>query len=92
MTLCSTPASSPGPDTADRHATLVDPGEVATGMIANPVRTPDGSTLACVALTANGFQLWSVDVQREASGAETFGVQRQITRGTSVDGTSPPMF
>src|SRR5262249_3005927 len=75
-------------DTADGHATLVDPRAVATGMIANPVWTPDGSTLAYVALTANGFQLWSVDVQRDAGGAETFGPPRQITRGSSVDATS----
>ena len=79
-------------DTAERRATLVDPREVATGMIANPVWTPDGSTLAYVALTANGFQLWSVDVQRDAAGAETFGAPRQITRGPSVDATSRPIF
>jgi hypothetical protein len=81
-----------GLDTANGHATLVDPRKVATGIIANPVWTPDGSTLAYVALTANGFQLWSVDVQRDAGGAETFGAPRQITRGTSVDATSRPIF
>jgi Tol biopolymer transport system component len=79
-------------DISDRRAALVDPREVATGVIANPVWTPDGSTLTYVALTSNGFQLWSVDVQRDAGGAEMFGAPRQITRGPSVDATSRPVF
>jgi Tol biopolymer transport system component len=81
-----------GLDTTDGHARLVDPREVATGMIANPVWSPEGSTLAYIALSANGFQLWSVDVRRDAGGGETFGVPRQLTRGTSIDATSRPIY
>jgi hypothetical protein len=79
-------------DTSDGPTKLVDPRAVATGMIANPVWTPDGAALGYLALTANGFQLWSVDVQRDASGAETFGTPRQLTNGASVDATSRPIF
>jgi Tol biopolymer transport system component len=81
-----------GLDTTGGHAKLLEPVQVATGMIANPVWTPDGAALAYVALTANGFQLWSVDVLRDASGAETFGTPRQLTSGASIDATSRPIF
>jgi hypothetical protein len=79
-------------DTSSGHAQLVDARQVATGMVANPVWTSDGNTLGYVALTANGFQLWSVDVERDASGAETFGTPRQLTSGPSIDATSRPIF
>jgi len=65
--------------------------EVATGVIANPVWTPDGNGLAYIALTNEQFQLWFVDIRRAGDGTEAFGQPRQITTGASVDATSRPV-
>ncbi|MBV9602953.1 MAG: hypothetical protein JOZ87_39745 [Chloroflexi bacterium] len=73
------------------RAELDEPRQVVSGVIANPVWTPDGNSLGYLALTANGFQLWSVDIRRSADGTESFGDPRQITSGASLDATSKPV-
>ena len=74
------------------RAQLDEPRKVVSGVVANPVWSADGNTLAYLALTSNGFQLWSVDIQRDADGGETFGEPRQLTAGASVDATSRPVY
>jgi Tol biopolymer transport system component len=73
------------------HAELVEPRQVVSGVIANPVWSVDGNALGYLALTGDGFQLWSVDIQRDADGAESFGDPRQVTSGPSLDATSRPV-
>ncbi|MBV9577125.1 MAG: hypothetical protein JO057_00895 [Chloroflexi bacterium] len=74
------------------HPQLGDPRQVATGMIANPVWTADGNSLGYLALTDSGFQLFMVDVNRDADGDETYGEPRQLTNGPSLDATSRPVY
>ena len=78
--------------TSGRRAQLEEPRSVASGVIANPVWTADGNTLGYLALTSNGFQLFSVDIRRDGNGAETFGEPHQITTGPALDATSRPVF
>jgi hypothetical protein len=79
-------------DRSTAHVQLENARQVAMGVIANPVWSPDGTTLVYVGLSAGGFQLWSVDVERDASGTESFGSPRQLTQGASVDATSRPIY
>ncbi len=79
-------------DTANGRAQLVSPRQAAAGVLANPVWTPDGATLAYLGLTPNGFQLFSVDVAHDASGKESFGTPKQLTDGASIDATSRPTY
>jgi Tol biopolymer transport system component len=61
--------------------------------MANPVWSPDGSELAYDALTKDQFQLWSLDLMPDTTGAlQTVGHPRQITNGPGVDATSRPVF
>jgi hypothetical protein len=71
---------------------LGDPQLVVSGVVANPMWTPDGSMLAYLAMTGNGFQLFAVDIQRADDGTETFGEPRQITSGAGLDATSRPVW
>lgn len=81
-----------GPSSAQAGPQLEDPRQVASGVIANPIWTPDGSMLAYLALTDNGFQLFAMDIQLAADGTQTFGDPRQITRGSGLDATSRPVW
>ncbi|MBV9896512.1 MAG: PD40 domain-containing protein [Chloroflexi bacterium] len=76
---------------ADIGPHLEDPQHVATGVIANPVWCPDASSLIYIAMAGDRFEVWSVDVQRDADGAETFGGPRQMTNGPGVDASSRPV-
>jgi Tol biopolymer transport system component len=67
--------------------------QAATGVLANPVWSPDGAELAYIALTRDQFQLWTLRVQRDASGAIIgFGQPQQVTSGPGIDATSRPVF
>jgi Tol biopolymer transport system component len=79
-------------DVTSGRPQLGNPRAVATGMIANPMWSPDGAALAYVALTPHGFQLFSVAVTHDANGDETFGPPKQLTEGPSIDATSRPVF
>jgi hypothetical protein len=65
--------------------------QVATGVIANPAWCPDASSLIYIGMAGEQFQVWSVDVQRDADGAQMFGKPRQMTTGPSVDASSRPV-
>jgi hypothetical protein len=74
-------------------ALLEDPRQLASGVIANPVWSPDGSQLAYLALTGDQFQLWSQTMARDSNGdMRIVGQPRQVTNGQSVDATSRPVF
>jgi hypothetical protein len=76
----------------NKRVQLGDPQLVATGGVANPVWTPDGETLAYIGATHDGFQILSVDAQRDADGTESFSEPHQMTSGPSVDATSRPVY
>jgi Tol biopolymer transport system component len=76
---------------ADGRPQLEDPRQAATGVIANPVWCPDARSVMYIGMADDQFQVWSVDVRRDADGAETFGKPRQITTGPSVDASSRPV-
>lgn len=72
---------------------LVDSRLVVTGLIANPVWSPDGNELAYIGLAKDQFQLWTVTVNRNSSGGiESFGQPTQITSGPPVDAMSRPVY
>ena len=75
----------------DNRPQLHEPQQVATGVIANPVWCPEASSLIYVGIAGDQFQVWSVDVQRDPDGTETFGVPRQMTTGPGVDASSRPV-
>jgi Tol biopolymer transport system component len=74
------------------QAELDNARQIVTGTIANPVWSPDGSALTYLAMTGNGFQLWSVALQRDPTGSMVPGEPRQITNGPAVDATSRPVL
>jgi hypothetical protein len=76
---------------ADARPQLDDPQQVVAGVIANPVWCPDSSNLIYIGMAGDQFQVWSVDVQRDADGTQTFGKPRQMTTGPSVDASSRPL-
>jgi hypothetical protein len=73
-------------------AELVNVRQVATGLIANPVWSPDGGSLAYIGLTNDQFQLWLIGIDHEADGTETFQPPKQLTKGPAIDATSRPVF
>ena len=75
----------------DNRPQLHDPQQVATGVIVNPVWCPDASSLVYVGIASDQFQVWSVDVQRDPDGTETFGKPRQMTTGPGVDASARPV-
>jgi len=77
---------------ANGRAQLDNARQLVSGVIANPVWSPDGSTLAYLAEVADGFQLWSTAFRRDADGTESPGLPRQITTGSGVDATSRPVY
>jgi hypothetical protein len=74
------------------RAEIDESRQVVSGIIANPVWASDGKALGYLALTGDGFQLFSVDVRRDTDGTEMFGEPRQITSGSGLDATSRPVF
>jgi Tol biopolymer transport system component len=77
---------------ANASAQLNNARRVATGLIAQPLWSSDGGSLYYIALTNEQFQIWSLTVQRDVDGAETFGRPHQVTTGGSVDATSRPVY
>jgi hypothetical protein len=71
---------------------LINPQQVATGTIAEPVWRPDGAELAYVALTDRRFQIWTRPIVRNPNGTVTSGTPRQITNGDGVDPASRPVW
>jgi Tol biopolymer transport system component len=74
-------------------AQLEDARRVATGVMANPVWSPDGNELAYIALVKDQFQVWSVAVRQTSGGViDSFGQPAQVTAGPGVDPTSRPVY
>lgn len=71
---------------------LADVGQAATGTIAQPVWSPDGTQLAYLMLTNRQFQLWARPISRAADGTFVMGTPRQITHGDGVDAASRPVW
>ncbi len=71
---------------------LTDLQQVATGTIAQPAWSPDGTQLAYLALTDRRFQLWVRSLTEGDDGAFVLGPPRQITRGDGLDATARPVW
>ena len=72
---------------------LKDARLAVSGMVANPVWSPDGSELAYVSLANDRFQVSSVSVTRDpVAGILSFGQPRQVTNGAGVDANSRPVY
>lgn len=66
--------------------------QIASGMVAQPAWSPDGSSLAYLSLVNRRFELLTVAVSRGKDGSLSFGQPRAVTSNASLDATSRPVW